>query len=215
MLRRCSGLRLSALALPPFRPPVRPRCATFLPGLTVSSTSPVAISTIILASWAGSRGLKGISTFCHALPPSASPCHFQTETLPKIRIDLRVPIEFDDALIRPLRSKQRRCAVATIHYSAVDGKLKDGVLIYIKPMLLGSEPPDVESYAASQRGFPHESTANQWFNESQTESYRMLGLHTVDEICQGWAGGSLEDFGRHVEEIYLGHPKARETGSVS
>jgi len=135
--------------------------------------------------------------------------------LRKIRIDLRVPIEFDDALIRPLRGKLRRCAVATIRYSAVDGKLKDGVLIYVKPMLLGNEPPDVESYAASQCGFPHESTANQWFSESQTESYRMLGLHTVDEICQGWAGGPLEDFGRHVEEIYLGHPKTRAAGSAA
>jgi hypothetical protein len=127
--------------------------------------------------------------------------------LRKIRIDLAVPIDFSDALIRSLRDKKKRCAVAVIRYSAVDPALKDGVLIYIKPMLLGCEPPDVESYATVQPDFPHESTANQWFNESQTESYRMLGLHTLDEICRGWSGGSIEDFGRHVEETYLGQAR--------
>ncbi|HZU32485.1 MAG TPA: hypothetical protein VFB79_15315, partial [Candidatus Angelobacter sp.] len=34
--------------------------------------------------------------------------------------------------------------------------------------------------------FPHESTGNQWFNESQTESYRMLGLCSVTDIFQSW-----------------------------
>jgi len=28
--------------------------------------------------------------------------------------------------------------------------------------------------------FPHESTADQWFKESQFESYRALGYHVAD-----------------------------------
>jgi hypothetical protein len=134
--------------------------------------------------------------------------------LRKIRIDLGGPIDFSD-LMRPLREKKKRCAVAAIRYSAVDPALRDGVLIYVKPMLLGGEAPDVASYAAAQCAFPHESTANQWFNESQTESYRMLGLGTVDEICDGWGGESLEDFARHVEEVYWGHSKARAGGAAA
>ena len=122
--------------------------------------------------------------------------------LRKVRIDLNVPIEFEDQYMQPMREKKRRCAIATIRYSAVDATWPDGQLIYIKPMLLGTEPPDVEAYAAANPSFPHQSTGNQWFNESQTESYRMLGLHTLDEICRGWNGNSLEDFGRHVREIY-------------
>ncbi len=31
----------------------------------------------------------------------------------------------------------------------------------------------------------------------------MLGLHTLEEICRGWNGNGLEDFGRHVREMYL------------
>ena len=42
--------------------------------------------------------------------------------------------------------------------------------MYLKPMLLGSEPPDVLSYAAAHPAFPHQTTADQWFDESQTES---------------------------------------------
>jgi hypothetical protein len=126
--------------------------------------------------------------------------------LRKVRIDLKVPVEFEDRYIQPMREKKRRCAIATIRYSAVDATWLDGQLIYIKPMLLGTEPPDLEAYAAANPSFPHQSTGNQWFNEPQTESYRMLGLHTLDEICRGWNGDSLEDFGRHVREMYLAVP---------
>jgi hypothetical protein len=37
--------------------------------------------------------------------------------------------------------------------------------------------------------FPQESTAEQWFDEAQFESYRMLGLHTVMSLC---GSGPLE-----------------------
>jgi len=35
--------------------------------------------------------------------------------------------------------------------------------------------------------FPHESTAEQWFSESQLEAYRVLGSHIVDLVCAGGA----------------------------
>jgi hypothetical protein len=121
----------------------------------------------------------------------------------KIRIDLGIPIDFDDAQSRPLKERRKRCAVGTIRYSAVDGPGTDGRLIYLKPMLLGTEPPDVASYAAAHPAFPHQTTAEQWFDESQTESYRSLGLLTIDEICGGWEAGSLSDLCRHLETVYL------------
>src|SRR5262249_9375266 len=129
--------------------------------------------------------------------------------LRKIRIDLRIPIEFSEEAIGQLRLKTRRCEVARIRYSEMDGPGTDGTLIYIKPMLLGTEPPDVESYAKASTDFPHESTGDQWFNESQTESYRMLGLHSVDELCRGWKGGDLASFAEHVEHRYLGGEAAK------
>jgi hypothetical protein len=105
--------------------------------------------------------------------------------LRKIRIDLKIPIEFDDSL-KLLRAKQTRFAVATIRYSALDAKRKDGSLLYIKPIMLGNEPPDVTAYQRANQDFPHQGTDDQWFDESQTESYRMLGVHSVNEICGDW-----------------------------
>jgi hypothetical protein len=131
--------------------------------------------------------------------------------LRKIRIDLGVPIEFEEVAERPLRNRTKRAAVARIRYSAVDETKKDGWLLYVKPMVLGSEPPDVLSYAAANATFPHESTSNQWFNEAQTESYRMLGEFTVAEICGDFTG-ALEDLPDHVARKYLGAPATKASG---
>ncbi len=53
----------------------------------------------------------------------------------------------------------------------------EGHLIYLKPRLVGTEPADLQNYKCTHPGFPHESTADQWFDESQFESYRKLGHH--------------------------------------
>jgi hypothetical protein len=109
--------------------------------------------------------------------------------LRKIRIDMGIPIDFDDASLKRLRKRKQRWAFATIRYSAVDSTARDGTLIYVKPMITGNEPPDVATYQASHPDFPHQGTGNQWYDESQTESYRMLGLHTIQEMCAGWPSG--------------------------
>jgi hypothetical protein len=133
----------------------------------------------------------------------------------KIRIDLNIPIVFEDDWIRPLRDRKKRCAVARIDYSRADPPSEPGYLVYIKPMLLGDEPPDVESYSKTDATFPHQSTADQWFDESQTESYRMLGKFTVHSMCENWKPEwALEDLYRYVRSEYLG-VKAAEQGSAA
>jgi len=42
-----------------------------------------------------------------------------------------------------------------------------------------SSPADVKAYAAADAKFPHDGTLNQWFTESQFESYRALGEHAI------------------------------------
>jgi hypothetical protein len=119
----------------------------------------------------------------------------------KIRIDLGVPIEFDRLPMRPrpeLRGKTYDSskakfpyfAVARIRYSCVDyleqpgdlGEAIDGLLLYVKLSLNGTEPADVFNYAKLHPTFPHESTGNQLYSEAQFESYRALGSHVVDTI---------------------------------
>ena len=60
--------------------------------------------------------------------------------------------------------------------------MEDGTLIYLKPAFYGREPMDVVNYARTSPTFPHESTVDQFFSESQFESYRALGSHVIDEI---------------------------------
>jgi Patatin-like phospholipase len=137
------------------------------------------------------------------LDSGADPCFTYEDlgnALRKIRIDMNIPIEFEETLGRPLQDKKKRCAVARIGYSKVDGECEDGYLVYVKPMFLGNESPDVRSYHSEQLDFPQQSTANQWFNESQTESYRMLGLETMDEISRHLKGATLDHVRRAAEE---------------
>jgi Patatin-like phospholipase len=112
----------------------------------------------------------------------------------KIRIDLGVPIDFKEVPIfsKPLdpSGKERRSrrrggywAVGRIGYSCVDKDAPDGLLIYVKPAVYGHEPQDVLNYKRSHDSFPHETTADQFFDEPQFESYRALGSYIMDLMC--------------------------------
>jgi hypothetical protein len=112
----------------------------------------------------------------------------------KIRIDLGIPIDFIGGM--PIYGKEDKehkgqtkyCAVGLIRYSCADRDTsgqpaKDGVIIYIKPAITGGEPIDILNYASTSLAFPHESTADQNYTEQQLESYRALGSHVVQTIC--------------------------------
>jgi hypothetical protein len=78
-------------------------------------------------------------------------------------------------------------AVGVIEYGAADGAEEgcgDGTILYIKPALHGTEGAGITSYAASHPDFPHETTADQSFTESQFESYRSLGLEITERILR-------------------------------
>jgi hypothetical protein len=126
----------------------------------------------------------------------------------KIRTDLGVPIdiEYDDMHPRSGDStlrKGRYVTTARIRYSSIDDapmetvngverpKEIDGWLVYIKPGLYEGDyfPKDVYNYATESLDFPHESTADQFFSESQFESYRALGRHAFNEICGNYRKG--------------------------
>ncbi|HEX7679027.1 MAG TPA: hypothetical protein VF713_12935, partial [Thermoanaerobaculia bacterium] len=113
----------------------------------------------------------------------------------KIRTDLGVPIDIRHMYMFPRKAGEafpegRYVAIARIRYSAIDKKPDgvkdiDGTLVYVKPALYSENyfPKDVYNYALSSADFPHETTADQFFSESQFESYRALGRHVLNEIC--------------------------------
>ena len=123
----------------------------------------------------------------------------------KCRSDLGIDLEID---VEPIRRRSEKgysdwhCAIGQIHYSRVDENGRDGILVYIKSSLTGDEPTDVLRYAAENPEFPHETTGDQWFSESQFESYRALGHHITGRVF-----GAVDDpeklAQRTTEELFV------------
>jgi hypothetical protein len=92
--------------------------------------------------------------------------------------------------------------VGRIRYSVVDGAdAPDGIIIYIKPACYGDEPRDIYEYFKTNPTFPHESTSDQFFSESQFESYRMLGAYTMEGFCTDCDG----DYRCFIRDIFKRH----------
>jgi hypothetical protein len=143
----------------------------------------------------------------------------------KIRIDLGIPIEFKPPFpILPRPESEKRggggyCAVGDIHYEVVDADAEErgdplrrahdrhrltGRLVYVKPTIYGGEPRDVFNYAMSHPDFPHESTADQFFDEPQFESHRMLGFYVLEQLFEEASqtpGGKAASEGRDLQKF--------------
>jgi hypothetical protein len=108
----------------------------------------------------------------------------------KIDIDLGITIRFRglEALKnRPGKGKivgpdKPYHAIGEIDYPAADGGGEKGIILYVKAGYHGVEGAGVQSYAMRHADFPHESTGDQWFSESQFESYRALGFEIMDGL---------------------------------
>jgi hypothetical protein len=108
----------------------------------------------------------------------------------KIAIDLGVAIRFakleeltprDDGGSDQGRSQSYH-AIAEVDYRTADGGGENGVILYVKPGFHGNESAAIRSYAMANPEFPHQRTLDQWFNESQFESYRALGFEIMDGV---------------------------------
>lgn len=98
----------------------------------------------------------------------------------KCYTDLNIEIAIDVSKIDPVQPSpfsRAHCVAGRILYENVDGE-QNGVLLYIKPSLLGTELADLLNYRKSNKDFPHHTTVDQWFDETQFESYRALG-HSI------------------------------------
>lgn len=109
-------------------------------------------------------------------------------------------------------------AIGEIDYPAADGGSADdfGVILYIKPGYHGVENADVCAYAIANPTFPHQSTGDQWFSESQFESYRALGFEITDGILSEVLDG-LPDRGNADLRIIFKHlrDKTRHLSDVA
>ena len=147
---------------------------------------------------------------CHCILVSDAGCDQAVEfqdlgnAIRKIRIDLGIDIDINLHNLRLLNKGGRsrgHYAIGTIHYDRVDPGAPDGVLIYLKPVLTGDEPADVREYADHHGQFPHEPTSDQFFDESQFESYRRLGEHIAEEVFEGTTALPGQNLERIFQEL--------------
>lgn len=115
--------------------------------------------------------------------------HFEDlgNAIRKCATDLNIQIDIDVSKVDLIKAgdfSSAHYAIGKIRYTQTDkllddgapnDKVVDGTLLYIKPSLLGTEPADVLNYRKSNKDFPHQTTGDQWFDETQFESYRALG----------------------------------------
>jgi len=112
----------------------------------------------------------------------------------KARIDLGIQVEIDLTALRPAGDPPlsvSHVAVGRIAYPNVDESPLAGVLIYVKPGLIATDPGDLRQYAASHTDFPHDSTIDQFFDEAQFESYRELGYQSGVEVARSYGAQIL------------------------
>ena len=111
----------------------------------------------------------------------------------KIAIDLGVYINFGTLKELKPRTKDGPgaesvyYAVGEIDYKTApewksDGNPENGVILYVKPGYHGTEGAGIVAYAKSHATFPHETTGDQFFSESQFESYRTLGFEIMQKV---------------------------------
>ena len=98
----------------------------------------------------------------------------------KVRIDFgaEITISVDD-LLSPAK---RHFVVGTIRYGDAHAASlgltedeRDGILIVVKPNRTPGASVDVLQYGYANADFPQQTTADQWYDEQQFESYRRLG----------------------------------------
>ncbi|MFG1294062.1 patatin-like phospholipase family protein [Xanthobacter versatilis] len=155
-------------------------------------------------------------------------CAFEDlgDSIRKIAIDFGIPITFtglDKLTSRVEDGKTARDvpyhAMATIHYAAADGDdAKPGILLYVKAGYHNDrESAGVRAYANTHPAFPHETTTDQWFSESQFESYRALGFEIMEGIItmatQGTDDHSLKGILSRLGQTTWALPTLPPTGS--
>lgn len=99
-------------------------------------------------------------------------------TIRLARINLNVHVDMDREDMNKLCEGRQHWVRGDIWYDNV----RKGTLIYIKASLCGQEDLTLQHYKSCHPLFPHESTADQFFDEEQFEAYRSLGFHVAKEV---------------------------------
>lgn len=83
-----------------------------------------------------------------------------------------------------------------------DASQEIGYLLYTKLSLTGNEGEYLRRYKLDEPAFPHHSTADQFFSETQFEAYRSLGEHVGEKMFLPAITGTLERNNTQIEDWF-------------
>lgn len=108
-----------------------------------------------------------------------------------VRVDFGAQIDLDVSKLEPVgerRFSEESFVLGNVRYP---NDVEQGRLIYIKPVVLRAMSEDIHGYRRTHPIFPQESTANQFFAETQFEAYRELGFQIGRQLCHSIEGKSI------------------------
>jgi hypothetical protein len=109
------------------------------------------------------------------------------------QIDLGVQMELDlaDLALNPQRRSRAYAVFGKIRYAPRNGSRTEdlGWMVYVKLACTGGEPGYVSDYQRQNPNFPHETTADQIYDEAQFEAYRRLGECAAESLFRGELAG--------------------------
>jgi hypothetical protein len=149
------------------------------------------------------------------------------DAIRRCRIDFGAEIELDVSSLVPASdgTVSPHCVVGTVKYSEEHVRVvlgwekfseEDlrGYVVLFKPSLPSDVSADIWQYKQENAAFPHQTTADQWYDEAQFESYRRLGLHCAKKafgpFLPGGGGQALraEHLPALFEQAYRSATKA-------
>ena len=123
---------------------------------------------------------------CDAEEDENSSCDGLANAIRRCRIDFGVEIRLN---VGPITQKDEKTKYSKQHL--VKGTITypgdivpSGTIVYIKTSLTGDETVDIREYFMDNPTFPQQSTADQFFDESQFESYRKLGYSSITSLSE-------------------------------
>jgi Patatin-like phospholipase len=109
-----------------------------------------------------------------------------------VQLDFGAIVDIDFAALRPNErgESKRNHAVGSVHYPATATQREMlGKIIVIKPSLSGRFAESIAQFRSQNTDFPQQTTADQWFSESQFEAYRHLGFDCASAALEPWSRG--------------------------
>lgn len=106
----------------------------------------------------------------------------------EIDLGVRFNLDIADLALNAQRRSRAYAVFGKIHYAsrANEGETATGGdvgwLLYLKLACVGDEPGYVVDYRRQNPDFPHQSTANQIYDEAQFEAYRRLGECAAESL---------------------------------